>query len=186
MLKASYFESERLDVWILILHELEEDINSATLRSIKFFPSEEELLNFIKKKDIPRHSSQKGSVIKQIIHVIGDYLLGKKIDLFKAIDQMDVNFSLEGKTEFFKRVLQSLLDVKYGETTTYSALGDILDSKAYRAIGNACKSNPLPLIFPCHRVLRKDGTLGGFMGKADKSWQLNLKRTLLKLEGILE
>ena len=64
------------------------------------------------------------------------------------------------------------------------AIGNKIGSKAYRAFGNACKSNPIPLIVPCHRVLKKNGELGGFMGKTDKEWETNLKKELLKLEGV--
>ncbi len=45
------------------------------------------------------------------------------------------------------------------------------------------KSNPIPLVVPCHRVLRKNGEIGGFMGRSDKTWETNLKKQLLKLEG---
>ena len=74
-------------------------------------------------------------------------------------------------------------NVNYGEITTYSDIGRNIGSKAYRAIGNVMKNNPLPLIIPCHRVIKKNGDLGGFMGKMDKVWQTNLKLNLLKIEG---
>ncbi len=74
-------------------------------------------------------------------------------------------------------------NVNYGEITTYSDIGRNIGSKAYRAIGNVMKNNPLPLIIPCHRVIKKNGDLGGFMGKRDKEWQTNLKLNLLKIEG---
>lgn len=45
------------------------------------------------------------------------------------------------------------------------------------------RKNPLPLIIPCHRVLRKNGEIGGYMGKMDEEWQHKLKMDLLKMEG---
>lgn len=86
-------------------------------------------------------------------------------------------------SSFAQDVANSLIKLKPGETTTYSGIGDKIGSKAYRAIGNVCKSNPIPLVIPCHRVLRKNGEIGGFMGKSDKTWETNLKKQLLKLEG---
>lgn len=74
-------------------------------------------------------------------------------------------------------------NVKYGEIITYSDIGNKVVSKAYRAIGNVLRKNPLPLIIPCHRVIKKNGETGGFMGKMDNKWQQNLKMDLLKIEG---
>lgn len=74
-------------------------------------------------------------------------------------------------------------NVKYGEIITYSDIGNKVASKAYRAIGNVLRKNLLPLIIPCHRVIKKNGETGGFMGKMDNKWQQNLKMDLLKIEG---
>ncbi|MFX1415011.1 MAG: methylated-DNA--[protein]-cysteine S-methyltransferase [Promethearchaeota archaeon] len=94
-----------------------------------------------------------------------------------------MNIKDKFKSNFSQRVVDALLKVKPGAITTYSDLGKTIQSKAFRAIGNVCKSNPIPLIIPCHRVLRKDGEIGGFMGKTDKTWETNIKRTLLRIEG---
>ena len=65
----------------------------------------------------------------------------------------------------------------YGETTTYRELaGKVGNPKAVRAIGGACANNPLSLLVPCHRVLRSDGGLGGYIGG------LEAKTALLSLE----
>ena len=99
---------------------------------------------------------------------------------------MDLNIDLgiEEKfpTKFSQDVLNYISHLKRGEMTTYSEIGAKIKSKAYRAIGSVLKKNPLPLIIPCHRVIRKDGTIGGFMGETNESWQQNLKRDLLELE----
>lgn len=115
-----------------------------------------------------------------------DYLSGKKINLYQKINDLNIEIPFEEKfsTSFAQKVMKYLTEnVNYGEITTYSGIGQAIGSKAYRAIGNVMKSNPLPLIIPCHRVIRKDGDLGGFMGKMDKEWQTNLKLNLLKIEG---
>jgi len=82
-------------------------------------------------------------------------------------------------TDFRGQVLRELARVPYGETTTYRELaGKVGNPKAVRAIGGACANNPLPLLVPCHRVLRADGGLGGYRGSSET------KRFLLELEGI--
>ncbi|MFX0058080.1 MAG: methylated-DNA--[protein]-cysteine S-methyltransferase [Candidatus Hodarchaeota archaeon] len=96
---------------------------------------------------------------------------------------MELDLQDKFRTNFTQSVINALLEIKHGEITTYYDIGNKINSKAYRAIGNVCKSNPIPLIVPCHRVLRKNGEIGGFMGKSDKTWETNLKKQLLKIEG---
>ena len=82
-------------------------------------------------------------------------------------------------TGFREEVLRELARVPYGQTTTYRELAEkVGNPKAVRAVGGACANNPLPLLVPCHRVLRVDGELGGYRGGSD------MKRFLLELEGI--
>ncbi|MEO9152939.1 MAG: methylated-DNA--[protein]-cysteine S-methyltransferase [Lapillicoccus sp.] len=79
----------------------------------------------------------------------------------------------------FRRAVLSHLatDVDYGHTATYAALATLAGSpRAVRAVGSACATNPLPVVVPCHRVVRSDGTMGGYRGGPDA------KRTLLDLE----
>lgn len=79
-------------------------------------------------------------------------------------------------TPFQRIVWKQLATIPYGETRTYSDIaGAIGKSKASRAVGNAVGKNPLPILIPCHRVVRKDG-LGGFTAGVSK------KIALLKLE----
>lgn len=77
---------------------------------------------------------------------------------------------------FVRRVLEALLHVPRGSTVCYGALAAQLGTGA-RAVGRALGANPLPLIYPCHRVIRADGSLGGFTGG------LRAKKALLRLEG---
>ena len=117
--------------------------------------------------------------------IINAYLKDGKIELFKSLKDMGISFDLDEKfkTPFSESVLKALLKIKPGEITTYSGLAKKINSKAYRAVGGILRNNPLPLVIPCHRVIKQDGTLGGFMGKMDEDWQTNLKRSLLKIEG---
>jgi methylated-DNA-[protein]-cysteine S-methyltransferase len=125
------------------------------------------------------------SILLKMRHIINGYLKDGKTNLFKTLKEMDISFDLDDKfnTPFSERVLKALLKIKPGEITTYSNLAKTINSKAYRAVGGVLRNNPLPLIIPCHRVIKQDGKLGGFMGKMDGDWQANLKRSLLKLEG---
>ena len=139
-----------------------------------------------KKLKLVEKSDQKEySLLLEMQNVINAYLKDGKIDLFKDLKEMGISFDLDDKfnTPFSESVLKALLKIKPGEITTYSDLAKSINSKAYRAVGGVLRHNSLPLIVPCHRVVKKDGKLGGFMGKMDKDWQTNLKRSLLKIEG---
>lgn len=66
-------------------------------------------------------------------------------------------------TDFQLRVWSAIRKIPYGGTCTYSDIAEAIGSPtAVRAVANACGSNPVPLIIPCHRVIRKDGGLGGY------------------------
>lgn len=74
-------------------------------------------------------------------------------------------------------VQQHLTDIGYGHTASYKEVADLVGNpKAVRAVGTACATNPLPVVVPCHRVVRSDGTPGGYVGGLDA------KQTLLTLE----
>ena len=78
---------------------------------------------------------------------------------------------------FRRTVLDHLSDIDYGHTASYATVARLAGNpKAVRAVGTACATNPLPVVVPCHRVLRSDGTLGGYLGGVEA------KRTLLSLE----
>jgi methylated-DNA-[protein]-cysteine S-methyltransferase len=88
----------------------------------------------------------------------------------------DLPVSLGLASPFAQRILKLLMEVPYGELTTYGALAAAAGSSA-RAVGGAVGSNPIPVIVPCHRVVAADGSLGGFSGGLDR------KRKLLAIEG---
>jgi methylated-DNA-[protein]-cysteine S-methyltransferase len=68
-------------------------------------------------------------------------------------------------------------DLGYGETASYGTVARLAGNpRAVRAVGTACATNPLPVVVPCHRVVRSDGSMGGYLGGLDA------KRTLLTLE----
>jgi methylated-DNA-[protein]-cysteine S-methyltransferase len=84
-------------------------------------------------------------------------------------------------TEFQKEVLLATLSIKKGETKTYKEIAEQIGNKnAYRAVGTALKNNPLPIVIPCHRVVKSDGSIGNYNtgGKPRKI-------ALLKAEGAI-
>lgn len=83
-------------------------------------------------------------------------------------------------TGFRRRVQEAIAAIPYGEVRTYREVAaEAGNPAAVRAAGSACGSNPIPLVVPCHRVLRTGGGLGGYGGGLD------VKRRLLHLEGVL-
>ena len=158
------------------------------MRKIDFFKDESDILKHVKdnKQKLAEKNDEKVySILLEMKDIINAYLKDGKIDLFKALKEMGISFDLDDKfnTPFSESILKALLKIKPGEITTYSDLAKSINSKAFRAVGGVLRNNALPLIIPCHRVVKKDGKLGGFMGKMDKDWQTNLKRSLLKIEG---
>ncbi len=93
-----------------------------------------------------------------------------------------LDYVLSG-TAFQLQVWQALIKIPVGETRSYGALAKTLHTSA-RAVGNACRANPIALIIPCHRVIAHDGTLGGFNGKTSglslrhKHWLLQHEQAL--------
>ncbi|MEP6464472.1 MAG: methylated-DNA--[protein]-cysteine S-methyltransferase [Frankiaceae bacterium] len=78
---------------------------------------------------------------------------------------------------FRRTVLHHLTDIGYGRTASYAALAQLTGNpRAARAVGTACATNPLPVVVPCHRVVRSGGGIGEYLGGVDA------KRTLLDLE----
>ncbi|MFA6177506.1 MAG: methylated-DNA--[protein]-cysteine S-methyltransferase [Candidatus Paceibacterota bacterium] len=92
---------------------------------------------------------------------------------------MDIE-KLKG-TPFQKRVWVALTKIKKGSTITYKELAKKIGRpNAVRAVANAVSYNPLPVSIPCHRVIRSDGTLGGYSGRGG----IKMKRALLVKEGV--
>lgn len=89
----------------------------------------------------------------------------------------DVPLDLRLSRGFRREVLAHLLEIGYGKTATYSWVAAAAGSpKAVRAAGSACATNPIPVVIPCHRVVRSDGTIGQYGGGGD------IKKALLALE----
>ena len=103
-----------------------------------------------------------------------------ELEEYFAGDRRAFDFPLDWQLSsgFRNTVLHHLaVDVGYGQTASYTTVARLAGSpKAVRAVGTACATNPLPVVVPCHRVVRSDGSIGGYLGGIDA------KRTLLTLE----
>jgi methylated-DNA-[protein]-cysteine S-methyltransferase len=101
---------------------------------------------------------------------LDDYFAGRRHAF-----ELPIDWQLSGG--FLLRARQGIAAIPYGETRTYTDLARSAgNERAVRAAGSACSRNPIPLVVPCHRVLRSDGSLGGYAGG------LEMKRRLLDLE----
>jgi methylated-DNA-[protein]-cysteine S-methyltransferase len=82
--------------------------------------------------------------------------------------------------DFRRRVVRAIARIPYGQTRSYTQIAaGAGNERAVRAAGTACGANPIPIVVPCHRVLRSGGALGGYGGG------LPMKEALLRLEGVL-
>jgi methylated-DNA-[protein]-cysteine S-methyltransferase len=91
----------------------------------------------------------------------------------------DIPIDFNGFGGFSRKVLTTCRNIKFGRTISYSGLAEKAGRPAAsRAVGNALAKNPLPLIIPCHRVLRSDGKMGGFSAPGG----ISLKKRMLTLE----
>jgi methylated-DNA-[protein]-cysteine S-methyltransferase len=106
----------------------------------------------------------------QLLHELTLYFDGKTQHFSSPVD-------LSHRPPFFQRAWDLCRTIPYGETRSYGWLASECGSPtAHRAVGQAMARNPVPIFVPCHRVLRANGTLGGF------AWGLEFKSWLLDLE----
>jgi methylated-DNA-[protein]-cysteine S-methyltransferase len=106
----------------------------------------------------------------------------RELDLYfeGRLKSFDLPLDWRLSSGFRQRVLREIDRIPFGETRSYTEMAaGAGNPRAVRAAGSACGSNPIPIIVPCHRVLRTGGALGGYGGG------LPLKKELLKLEGVL-
>jgi len=103
----------------------------------------------------------------------------RELDLYFAgkLDHFDLPLDWRLSSGFRQRVLRAIDRIPYGQTRSYTEMARKAgNERAVRAAGTACGSNPIPLVVPCHRVLRLSGGLGGYAGG------LEMKESLLELE----
>ncbi len=131
---------------------------------------EEAILSDLSRRVSPRVLLSPGRLDKAAQQV-EEFLAGRRGGFEIALD-------LSLATGFRGEVVRALTRIGYGSTATYGEVaGWVGNPGAVRAVGTACATNPLPLVLPCHRVVRGDGQIGDYRGGPEA------KRTLLTLEG---
>jgi methylated-DNA-[protein]-cysteine S-methyltransferase len=117
---------------------------------------------------------ESGQSFKTIKLLLDRYLKGEKVDF-------DVDIDISGESQFTQKVLRELQKIPYGKVRSYLWIGKRMGhAMAARAVGQAVGRNPIPIIIPCHRVIRENGSLGGF------SLGEEIKKRLLFLEGVFK
>ncbi len=119
----------------------------------------------------------RGTYDKELFPELADkliaYFAGQKVDFD------DIPCDLTNLSPFSQRVLNATRRIPFSETVSYKEIAAMIASpRASRAIGRALAINPIPIVIPCHRVIRSDGQLGGYSGSND----IKFKSRLLELE----
>lgn len=107
----------------------------------------------------------------------------RELDQYFAGERRRFDLRLDWRltSGFVNRVLRETARIPFGETRSYAEMAAGAGSpRAFRAAGSALGANPIPIVVPCHRVLRSSGALGGYGGGLD------VKRRLLELEGVID
>ena len=129
-------------------------------------------LDYLTRRKSKKPTSKHAEKIRDKIE---KYLNAKsKVKALKVDVKLDV-------TPFQQKVLKQLELIPFGETKTYGEIAKKLKTSP-RAVGNACRNNPVPIVIPCHRVISVNG-MGGYNGATDGD-MMDVKAQLLKLEGV--
>lgn len=111
-------------------------------------------------------------IMAQLINELYGYFSGK-------LKSFSVPLDMPSATPFLRRVWEELVRIPYGQTRSYAQVAQAVGNpRAARAVGSANHRNCIPILIPCHRVIKADGTLGGYASG------LNIKKALLALEGL--
>jgi methylated-DNA-[protein]-cysteine S-methyltransferase len=111
--------------------------------------------------------------IRRTAREIGAYFSGAESDRELRADLLDGLAT----SDFTRRVLERVSEIPRGRTASYGEVAALAGNpRAARAVGGVMKSNPFPIIIPCHRVIRSDGSVGGFGGGREmKAWLLTFE-----------
>jgi O-6-methylguanine DNA methyltransferase len=129
-----------------------------------------EIEEFARKKKIMIEENP--GLLPGLAKQLGAYFEGKPV-------RFDCDYDLGSLSPFTKKVVLAIAKIPYGKTVSYRRIAQKTGKPyAFRATGQAVGSNPIPIVIPCHRVLRSDGKLGGFTAHCGVA----MKEKLLELE----
>ena len=144
---------------------------TSSLGYIKAAISPDDTLTSLRVIDQPMTNSSRNMplIIRNLKKQMDDYLSGRL-----KVFHVPVRYT---GTPFQLKVWDALLNIPYGQTASYQSIATLINSpRACRAVGTAVSNNPIFLIIPCHRVIQKNGSIGGF------AYGAHLKKILLNLE----
>ena len=141
------------------------------LVAVEWADSQPELDSYLRRLKLPVEQNQKQ--ILPYAKELGEYVKGKRRKFSFEIDWSVLK-------PFQQKMLKIVYEIPYGEIRTYADIAiEMGHPNAYRAVGRANATNPMPLVLPCHRVIGRDGKLHGYGGGEG----LKTKEWLLKMEG---
>lgn len=125
-------------------------------------------------RELPAAEGAAAQHLEEAARQLEEYLAGERREFTVPVDFSGVT------TPFRRRATEALAQIPYGQTITYTQLATQAGNpRAVRAAASACARNPLPILYPCHRVIRSDGSLGQYRGGTET------KRALLEMERAL-
>jgi len=160
-----YFLKIKLDSFWLITKAEKEKLLKITL-----FSSKNDLYTYLKTEN--SGIMQLSPLLRRLEKDLLSYGQGKKINFISYPLKLD-NYPL-----FFIKIWALTREIPYGEVRSYKWLAEKAHTKGYRAVGSALAHNPFPIIIPCHRIIKQNGSLGGYSAGSE------LKKKLLRVEGI--
>lgn len=157
-------------------------LTAASPRGLRLFhfagvvePSDQAVADLLQRERIdgPFERERSGSsLLSELREAVLRYFEGSGVHPHRPLD-------LSGGTLFQQSVWRALCEIPFGEVRTYRQIGEVIGRpQGARAVGQACRRNPIALVVPCHRVVASDGKLGGYSGGC------HIKRYLLDLERI--
>ena len=122
-------------------------------------------------------ATESNEEFKELFLLLDRYFKGMAVNFEMPIDLIGPIFS--------QCVWNELRKIPYGEVRTYGEIAEAVGSPGgARAVGNVCAKNPLPVVIPCHRVIAASGELGGYTAAYSSMSGKDIKKALLKLEGV--
>lgn len=152
--------------WMAFAYE-----NSKLLANSIPFQDEHDAMEFLKKMLFRRK-------ILNYIEVPSNEFILNEINSAILGNNYGMELSFNGLSNFCVKVLKIVMQIPRGKVISYKALAELINTKAYRAVGKALAKNPFPIIIPCHRVVKCNGLLGNYIGGE------KLKELLLRMEGV--